>query len=234
MNIHGFVYANGQKRSSVRKEGQSMERKKTRQEQFREAAHGKVDRRIARTRHLLQQAFVETVQEKGFTATSIQDITARANVRRSTFYAHFADKYALLESMTREHFRDLLASTLAPVPQWERAAMQLLIRTVLKYFKSLHHHCYPSDLTEPLLERVIQEELAAFLRTWLQQERGRETHWRVSLETFAQVASWAIFGAAVQWSQETATAVSSEQMADDVLLIIMEGMERLVPDALPE
>ena len=55
------------------------------------------DRRIQRTRQVLQQAFVDVVREKGkalrslpemekgFAATSIQEITARANVNRGTF-----------------------------------------------------------------------------------------------------------------------------------------------------
>src|SRR5207245_2778046 len=56
-----------------------------------------VDPRVKRTRKLLQQAFIELFQEKGFAAISIQDITERATVNRATFYAHFPDKYALLD-----------------------------------------------------------------------------------------------------------------------------------------
>lgn len=36
------------------------------------------DRQVQRTRQLLQQAFIEVVQEKGFEATRIQNITERA------------------------------------------------------------------------------------------------------------------------------------------------------------
>ena len=50
-----------------------------------------VDPRVKRTRKLLQQAFLELFQEKGFAAISIQDITERATANRATFYAHFAD-----------------------------------------------------------------------------------------------------------------------------------------------
>ena len=54
----------------------------------------RVDPRVKRTRKLLQQAFLELFQEKGFASISIQDITERATVNRATFYAHFPDKYA--------------------------------------------------------------------------------------------------------------------------------------------
>ena len=41
-------------------------------------------------------AFLALVIEKGYEKTTIQDILDRADVGRSTFYAHFRDKEALL------------------------------------------------------------------------------------------------------------------------------------------
>ena len=56
------------------------------------------DRRIQRTRKLLQDALISVVVEKGYDATTVQDIIDRANVGRATFYAHFADKATLFHS----------------------------------------------------------------------------------------------------------------------------------------
>src|SRR5437870_12815201 len=56
------------------------------------------DRRVQRTRKLLQDALVSMMIEKGYEATTVQDIIDRANVGRATFYAHFADKDTLLAS----------------------------------------------------------------------------------------------------------------------------------------
>src|SRR5215469_4534527 len=90
------------------------------------------DRRIQRTRQALQRAFVEVVQEKGealtslrqlekcFEATSIQEITERANVNRGTFYLHFTDKYMLADTVIREQFRQQLASALPNFARWDR------------------------------------------------------------------------------------------------------------------
>jgi AcrR family transcriptional regulator len=52
----------------------------------------KKDRRSERTRHLLSEALVELIREKGYSAITVSDIIERANVGRSTFYAHFRDK----------------------------------------------------------------------------------------------------------------------------------------------
>jgi AcrR family transcriptional regulator len=56
------------------------------------------DRRVQRTRQLLQDALMAMMIEKGYEATTVQDIIDRANVGRATFYAHFADKETLLAS----------------------------------------------------------------------------------------------------------------------------------------
>ena len=57
------------------------------------------DRRVQKTRKLLQDALIELVAEKGYEAVSIQELLDRANVGRSTFYAHFQGKDQLLHSI---------------------------------------------------------------------------------------------------------------------------------------
>lgn len=54
------------------------------------------DRRIQRTRQLLRDSLLVLVEEKGFEALSVQEIIDRANVGRTTFYAHFSNKEELL------------------------------------------------------------------------------------------------------------------------------------------
>lgn len=66
-----------------------------------------VDRRVQRTRMLLQDALIALMMEKGYEAATVQDIIDRANVGRATFYAHFADKETLLSSRL-EDLRKLL------------------------------------------------------------------------------------------------------------------------------
>ncbi|AQZ65147.1 Transcriptional regulator, TetR family [[Actinomadura] parvosata subsp. kistnae] len=61
---------------------------------------GKVsgDRRVRRTRRLIQEALVALILEKGYDAVTVTDIIERADVGRSTFYAHFTDKQDVLFS----------------------------------------------------------------------------------------------------------------------------------------
>ncbi|MEK6721850.1 MAG: TetR/AcrR family transcriptional regulator [Chloroflexota bacterium] len=54
------------------------------------------DRRVIRTRRALREALIGLILEKGYDAVTVGDIVDRADVGRSTFYAHFVDKDALL------------------------------------------------------------------------------------------------------------------------------------------
>jgi AcrR family transcriptional regulator len=58
----------------------------------------KTDRRVQRTRELLQNALLELISERGYDAVTIQDIADRANVARTTFYVHYSSKDDLLVS----------------------------------------------------------------------------------------------------------------------------------------
>ena len=58
----------------------------------------KIDRRIRRTRELLQKALIELISEQGYDAITIQDIVDRANVGRTTFYVHYTSKDELFMS----------------------------------------------------------------------------------------------------------------------------------------
>ena len=74
------------------------------------------DRRVRRTRRALHEALIELVLEKGYERISVREILDRADVVRSTFYAHYQDKDALLFSCFEEmlgRLRDAVG-TLSP------------------------------------------------------------------------------------------------------------------------
>lgn len=54
------------------------------------------DRRVRRTRRALHEALIALVLERGYERLTVQDVLDRADVGRSTFYAHYRDKEALL------------------------------------------------------------------------------------------------------------------------------------------
>ena len=54
------------------------------------------DRRSLRTRGALRDAMLALIGERGWDHFAVQDLCDRANIGRSTFYSHYANKDALL------------------------------------------------------------------------------------------------------------------------------------------
>ncbi|MGB8212523.1 MAG: TetR/AcrR family transcriptional regulator [Anaerolineales bacterium] len=69
----------------------------------------KIDPRIERTREALRAALMALIEEKGFDAISVQDITERAGLNRATFYLHYRDKQDLLIRTSEAEFDRLVA-----------------------------------------------------------------------------------------------------------------------------
>jgi len=60
----------------------------------------KADRRSQRTYHLVSSAFTELLLVKPYDEILVQDILDRADIGRTTFYAHYFDKEDVLNSMS--------------------------------------------------------------------------------------------------------------------------------------
>ncbi|MFI9507421.1 TetR/AcrR family transcriptional regulator [Nocardia sp. NPDC052566] len=70
-----------------------------------------IDRRVRRTKSLLHRALIELMLERGYDRVTVRDILARADVGRSTFYAHFRDKDDLLVVSSTEYLRAAVAAS---------------------------------------------------------------------------------------------------------------------------
>ena len=56
----------------------------------------KKDLRVIKTKKMIYTALVELMKEKTFEEIKVSDICEKALINRSTFYAHYEDKYELL------------------------------------------------------------------------------------------------------------------------------------------
>lgn len=79
----------------------------------------KIDRRVQRTRELLQKALMELINEQRYDAITIQDIVNRANVGRTTFYLHYNSKDELFMSCHEAVVRDFHIGALHPLSREE-------------------------------------------------------------------------------------------------------------------
>lgn len=66
--------------------------------------------RARRTHKLLQEALIALIEERGFDALTVGEITERAMVSRAAFYRNYQDKYDLVEQIFEEAMSNLLDS----------------------------------------------------------------------------------------------------------------------------
>ncbi len=59
-------------------------------------------RSAIRSRESIRKAYLDLMREKNTTAISVRELVERADVNRSTFYAHYQDIYAVLEEIENE------------------------------------------------------------------------------------------------------------------------------------
>jgi len=109
----------------------------------------------------------------------------------------------------------------------------LLILTNLEFLAEVYRHVKPPQArADPLFETAVQEELYAVLATWLHQATAAAPPQPELLESAAQVSSWAIFGAAVQWSREARTCTADE-MSRRILTVVTMGLSSIIDPASP-
>lgn len=184
------------------------------------------DPRVKRTRRLLQEAFLGLMGEKSFRDITVQDITDRATVNRATFYAHYEDKYDLLDGCMRDDFRRLVSEKLPTHSAWNGENFALLIRVVLDFMTMMLHDCTPANREfDPLLQAAMQEEIAEVLLGWFRQPTFPGVHTDVSPETLATLWSWAIFGAAAQWSRGNRLPAAPE-MTRQIALALTQSLPK--------
>jgi AcrR family transcriptional regulator len=64
--------------------------------------------RVKRTQKLLREALIELIEERGFEALTVGELTERAMVSRAAFYRNYQDKYGLVEQIFEEAMNALL------------------------------------------------------------------------------------------------------------------------------
>lgn len=182
------------------------------------------DPRVKRTRKLLQDAFKSLICERAFDAISVGDIASRATVNRATFYAHYQDKFDLVDSIFRDELRARLdASFPAPSPMTV-SSLETLCLTVFSYLGDVYGRCSGKcDQFDSMLGRAVRESLHEFVAEWLNASRTIAAAERTAVDAAALVMSSAIFGAAFQWSKGDRRQPPSE-LAKHVVPILTRGV----------
>jgi AcrR family transcriptional regulator len=66
--------------------------------------------RVKRMQKLLRDALIDLIEERGFDALTVGELTERAMVSRAAFYRHYQDKYGLVEQIFEEAMQALYSA----------------------------------------------------------------------------------------------------------------------------
>ena len=154
----------------------------------------KLDPRVKRTRNLILTSFATLIAEKGFDSISVQDVANKAEINRVTFYAHFSDKYELLDYTVQKAFMSEVEKRNLNMCSYSPDNLRNLILIVCEFLVTLHSGCaQPHEQFESLVEGTFKKHLFELLSRWLKESK-------LPTELPATVATWAIYGLATHYS----------------------------------
>jgi AcrR family transcriptional regulator len=181
----------------------------------------KLDPRVKRTRALILRSFYDLLAEKNFESISVQDVTSKAQINRATFYAHFSDKYVLLDYSVSQMFMQEIEKRMLNACHYTPENLRNLILAVCEFLSHLHGDCaQPHQQFESLVETQIKKQIYELLTVWLKQAKAR-----ISTEIPATVATWAIYGLASHWSHSKKRPVL-EKFVDEALPLVAVNLEQ--------
>lgn len=186
------------------------------------------DPRVIRTRQLIQDAFNSLNKEKNFKDITIRDITERATINRTTFYAHFDDKYALMEYSVSDTFMTVVCQQLRCQDELTPETMRNLIISVCDYHEHLSSCKRTAESILVLIEIKVKEQLEEIVSNWLvKRVIVTETKTKKDVQLAAVMVSHSIYSAAHIWNAQ-GRKISSTALADKILCFLMAGLQALM------
>lgn len=179
------------------------------------------DRRIQKTHRALREALIALIAERGWDDFSVQDLCERANVGRSTFYMHFADKDDLLTGGFEEFRRGVQA----------RVASQKKPAQPFVFARAMIEHAYEQQRAfrallgkgsgqavlrrfRELVVELVRDDLAGVAAS--SQRKGAAT--RFLAGGFLELLAWGLESGAAADPQELEQLF--QQMAGPVLTLL--------------
>jgi AcrR family transcriptional regulator len=182
------------------------------------------DPRVIKTRRLLLDSFVVLVRKKDFTSISVKDITDSAQVNRATFYAHFQDKYDILEYMVIDTFMNLISKRIDIGAILNKETLRNIILFVCEYVETVSNSCKRNHTTIlSLMEEKVKLKLCDIIYTILKKENGVIHKKDEKAALIATMISSSIYDAASKWNRD-GRATTVEALTEGVMSFIVPGI----------
>lgn len=177
--------------------------------------------RMTQTKQSLINAFFNLASKKDFEKITIADLTRGAQVNRATFYAHFNDKYDLIDFIMGDFASASIENHTSGVEKFDLDSIHQLVLAVCDFYQQPNIECRSSygGLVLPQMKEKILDELKIFLSKSLEQ-KYTENEKNMFVPIFAQI----IHEGALQWATGSVTK-NKEEVAKKIALFIVAGSQ---------
>lgn len=185
------------------------------------------DRRARRSRKLLKQGLLELMGEKRFSQISVRDITERMDLNRGTFYLHYPDTTALLQSLETDILREAQEMVDQHLPEVGGGTLKPVFEPILDYIVEHQEICralFINNSTSNFVDRLhelIRRNGAALVR-----ERY-PTAGEQALEDLLNFLAYGLIGLMKGWFDQD-MAQSKESLVKTADLLVSGAAERLL------
>jgi len=194
------------------------------------------DRRVRRTRSALRAAMQDLMAEKGYEQVTIEELTERADIGRTTFYLHYSAKQDLLLEQFDE-LLDQLVGQLSDIPlsSWSRQGKVLPTedhpgRPICLIFQ---HAATNEELYQIVLQGEGVDQVSERLQTMMTNAVNAYLHHKLGdksekmtlefpVDLFGNYFAGAMLGV-IKWWLEAGRPYTAEEMEDIFFQMFLPG-----------
>jgi len=176
---------------------------------------------VISTRQTILDAFILQLHKMDFNAITVKDITRTARINRSTFYAHFQDKFAVLEAFLKMAFIEYVLNKVNHEEQLTEETIKQLVYSLCDYHEASYKCIKKYDTVAAYIERDLKMQLEQNLLPLI----AKRNHYAdpKMLEMAATIVSLSIYEITYQWNLGEKRG-SQTELAERVLPLLMNGV----------
>ncbi|MFW2491655.1 TetR/AcrR family transcriptional regulator [Clostridium chromiireducens] len=165
------------------------------------------------------------LQKKGFDAITIKDIAQEASINRATFYAHYEDKYALLEEIIEQAFYRMFPKQVMHAKKFTDEICNQLILMTYNYIVAFYKTCrMDSKSIATIVDEKIKNMLKQMIESIFLKGDTLSTKDNLNIKVISAMTCSAIYSGAYSWFKDGKND-KPDLLVDIVRPYVMNGLD---------